>query len=94
MPQKLNWNPAFARAGRVGYIGNIQALQDYIINNSYYFTTLAKFVDNPDHKIDVDYFIMKKEKDNWNKNLLNSKILNIVFNNSMFVIMSWKPLQD
>lgn len=94
MPQKLNWNPAFARAGRVGYIGNIQALQDYIVNNSHYFTTLAKFVDNPDHKIDVDYFIMKKEKDNWNKNLLNSKILNIVFNNSMFVIMSWKPLQD
>lgn len=89
MPQSLSWNPAFTRAGRVGYVGNTQALQDFNVNTSIFYQKLTNFIQKPDHRIDVDYFIFKKDTDNWKNSLTNSKILDVVFNNTNFIIMSW-----
>lgn len=94
MPQTLSWNPAFTRAGRVGYVANLQALQDYKVNASFYFQTLSNFIYKPDHKIDVDYFIFHKNTYNWKNSLLNSKILSIAYNNSNFIIMSWNDTSN
>ena len=87
-PSKLNWNPAIVRAGRINYVGNLQALQDFPVNTTYYETQINVFVNNPDHKIEADYFIFEKE-DAWEFSILKSQMLKIEYSNSKYYVLTW-----
>ncbi|OHT04515.1 hypothetical protein TRFO_28029 [Tritrichomonas foetus] len=90
-PSNLNWNPAITRAGRVGFIGNSQALQDYFINATSDTEKLQTFINRADHKISgVDYFIFMSSANDWKYSLTKSPLLRIAYNNGKFTVMEWK----
>jgi hypothetical protein len=86
---RIWWNPAVARAGRVAFLGYQNTLQDFKLAEEADFALISEFAQQFEKRIGVDYFLLPKDHD-WMPRIEKAESLEMVYGTDNYQIYAWK----